>query len=58
MEQPKIVDQMTIAELKCAAYDCIALSEKLQQDLRVINTELARKSQQVIKEPENTEPPK
>jgi len=45
----KKLDEMSVVELKAAAYDTLAMIQKLQQDLQVINNQVAVKSKEEVK---------
>ena len=45
MEQQTNISQLDITQLKALAYDCLSNIELNQNNLRIINQELARKQQ-------------
>ena len=44
LKQPKNLDKMSVQELKALAYDTISLLEKIQADLRMINSQIDKKT--------------
>jgi hypothetical protein len=49
----KTLEELSLIELKALAYDQLAVLERSQQNLRVINAEIAKRSQEqksVVKE--------
>ncbi len=41
----KKIEEFTIVELKALAYDILAQSENLQNNLKIVNSEIAKRSQ-------------
>lgn len=42
----KQINEMSLSELKVMAYDIIAMRERVDRDLQIINGEIAKKSQE------------
>ena len=46
MTEQKPLTEMSLIELKAMAYDQIGLLERCQQNLQIINTEIAKRQEQ------------
>lgn len=50
------ITKMNVQELKAVAYDLIAEIERMQNNLRLVNQEIAKKSEKKVEKPVDTDP--